>query len=71
MGRQIGPVEGNSLADCAVVCNTVADCIKRLELLYEDRAREAKPGEPWEYDCAIEHAKRELAAAIERERPTA
>lgn len=67
MNRNAGPVQGNSMALSAVIDNRVSDCERRLEWLYARRRTEAKPGEPWKYDGAIEHAKRELAAAIERE----
>ena len=71
MSTQYGSLRGNSMGLSARPLSSVADCERRLKLLREDRAREVKPGEPWKYDGAIEHAKRELAAAIEREQPAA
>lgn len=71
MTAQYGSLHGNSMGLSAVPLDNIEHCRERLTRLQAKRDRETKPGEPWEHDGAIEHAKRELAAAIEREQSEA
>lgn len=67
MSGRYGSLQGNSMGLSAVPLNDVEHCKARIARLQAKRDREVQPGQSWEYDGAIEHAKQELAVAIKRE----